>query len=179
MPVWAWVAGGLVVVGIILGVVIYGVYTLVSRTHPIKTPLPSVTATETLQPVKSDTPILNTATPTLAGNPTATPFPPVVLRNNANVRAGPGTVYPVLAVFTAGKQVEIVGRNHAGNWLACVLPGNQQGWISVNSLQVDFDINLLAELAALPEPTLAPLPPTATPQSGVPAASATPTPAPP
>jgi hypothetical protein len=177
IPGWTWAVGGLVIVGIIFGAVFSGGGFLASWIHPTDTPRPVVQATENLapQPVQSDTPTLITTTPTLTPTPTITPLPTVALRINANVRAGPGTDYPVLAVYTTGTQVQVLGRNHAGDWLALALPGNKQGWVAVSSLQVDFDVNKLAELQAPPAPTLEPSPT----EKSFPGAPSTPTPAPP
>jgi hypothetical protein len=172
IPGWAWVMGSLVFLGIILGVVFLGGGNHATQKLPVDTPHPVVQATEkpVLQPVPSDTPTLISATPTLSPTPTGTPLSPVVLRINANVRAGPGTVYPVLAIYTSGTQVRILGRNHAGDWLAIALPGNKQGWVAVSSLQVGFDVKTLAELEAPPAPALEPSPT----EASHPAASAEP-----
>ena len=162
IPGWAWVVGGLVVVGIIIGAVFLGGGNHATQKLSGVTPTLLVQATEepALQPVHSDTPTLTlipttpAPTSTLTPIPTVTPLHPVVLRINANVRSGPGTVYPILVVFTAGTQVQILGRNHAGDWVAIALPDNKQGWIALSSLQVGLDVGTLAELKAPPAPTL-------------------------
>ena len=134
-------------------------------------PAPTATIAVVLLPVDSPTPV-----------PTAATSHQAVFKINANVRSGPGTVYPVLAVQTAGSQVQLIGRNHAGDWLVFSLPGEKPGWVAASSLQVDFDVNTLRELQAPPAPTLAPLP-TATSGSGGPGGPAStplpPTPLPP
>jgi hypothetical protein len=80
-------------------------------------------------------------------------------------------IYPILTVYTAGTQLQIIGRNHAGDWLAFTIPDDKQGWIAANSLQVDFDVQILAELKAPPSAVLL-LEPSAT-EASAPGAPAT------
>ncbi len=180
IPGWVWAIGGMVMVGII-GIILIVAFLassiLASLRSPTDTPRPVVQVTENSapQPTQFDTPTRIATTPTPTPIPSDTPLPSAVLRVNANVRAGPGTIYPIIGIYNAGTQLQILGRNHAGDWLALALPGNKQGWIAVSSLQVGFDINTLSELQAPPAPTLEPTP-TEKSFHGVPA---TPTPAPP
>jgi serine/threonine protein kinase len=164
IPVWVWVVGGLVLVGIILGVVLSRGGNPASPALPVYTPTPVAPATNNpvLIPVEPNNPVLvPTATiealpPALV--PTATVSLQAVLRLNANIRTGPGTVYPVLAVLNAGTQVQVLGRNRASDWLVIALPGDKPGWIAASSVQVGFDPSILAEINPPPPPTLEPLP---------------------
>ncbi len=162
IPVWVWAVGGLVILGIILGVVFSRGGLRASPTLPVNTPTVVVQATDNpvLIPVQPDTPILVPTAPvqTLPPAPaaTATVSLQAALRINANVRSGPGTVYPVLAVLNAGTQVQVLGRNRAGDWLVIALPGNKPGWIAVSSVQVGFDTSILPEINPPPVPTLEP-----------------------
>ncbi len=124
---------------------------------PSDTPVASPVPSETLVPSDTPVPMAPTATQPAARQ--------AVFKINANIRSGPGTLYPILTVYTAGTQIDPLGRNHAGDWLAFSLPGGKQGWAALNALQVDFDVSTLAELNAPPPPTQPPVP-TATPSSG-------------
>ena len=184
IPIWVWAVGGLVILGIILGVVFSRGGHRTSPTLPVSTPTVVVQATNNpvLIPVQPDTPVLVPTAPvqTLppAPAPTATVSLQAALRINANVRSGPGTVYPVLAVLNAGTQVQVLGRNRAGDWLVIALPGNKPGWIAVSSVQVGFDTSILPEINPPPVPTLEPSP-TAGSHPGGPVSTPQPTTAPP
>jgi len=76
-----------------------------------------------------------TLTPDVPASPPATPTPGVAVvrpgpAQGLNVRAGPGTGYPVLAILPAGSRLTPVGRDAAGLWLqvCCVVEG-QPGWV--------------------------------------------------
>ena len=183
IPVWIWAVigvAGLGVVGVIFGVAFLSRMLTAPPSAPANTPLPLVQATEipTLQALQTNTPTRLPNTPTYTAVSTDTPLPPVVLRINANVRTGPGTLYPIKTVLNAGTQVQVVGRNRAGDWLVIALPGNEQGWIALNAVQGVIDVNGLPEISAPPPPTQAAAP-TQTSGPGGPAASPEPTLAPP
>jgi hypothetical protein len=160
LPVWAWAVGGLVILGIILGVVFTRGGHRASPTLPVYTPTVVVQATNNpaLIPVQPDTPVLvpTAPIPTLPPAPTATVSLQATLRINANIRSGPGTVYPILAVLNAGTRVQVLGRNRAGDWLVIALPGNKPGWVAATSMQVGFDTSILNEINPPPVPTLEP-----------------------
>jgi len=62
-----------------------------------------------------------------------------------NVRAGPGTDYPVLATLPAGSRLTPVGRDAAGRWVqVCCVAGDQYGWVLAQLVE------LAANLADLP-----------------------------
>ena len=100
-----------------------------------------------------------TITSTLVYTDTVTFLPFATILINANVRAGPETGYPVIAILAAGTETQVLGRNYRGNWIAIELPRKQIGWVAVGSVTFDFDVNVLPELQTTPLPTL---PPTAT-----------------
>ncbi|WP_297633547.1 SH3 domain-containing protein [Caldilinea sp.] len=52
----------------------------------------------------------------MTSSPTAPPTVPVVV-NNANLRAGPGTNYPIVGGMSAHQTVTVIGRNSTGDWL--------------------------------------------------------------
>jgi N-acetylmuramoyl-L-alanine amidase len=53
----------------------------------------------------------------------------------ANLRAGPGTEHPVLAVVEAGTTVGLLGRS--GAWYQVEGPGYQLGWMAAEVLEID------------------------------------------
>ena len=52
-----------------------------------------------------------------------------VTGQQANLRLGPSTDYPVVKVFTAGTILNISGQNSQGDWLRIRLPEGNDGWI--------------------------------------------------
>ncbi len=137
------------------------------------------TATEALAPssptaVASATPIPPTATPappTAAPTATATPTPAkprVVADNEANLRGGPGTNYPIVGKLAPGKEAEIIGRNSNGDWWRIAWDGAGQAWVAGLVVRVLGPIDTVTVVKDIPPP-----PPTNTPA----APTATPTPA--
>jgi len=107
-------------------------------------PTPTPTHLPTQVPMAAPTCALPgpTATPT----PSPTPVVAVVRPGPAqglNVRAGPGTGYPVLDILPAGSRLTVVGRSADEGWVevCCVLRG-ERGWVA-------------AELVDLPGPDTA------------------------
>lgn len=105
-------------------------------------PTPSVPSpTGTARPALSAT-----ATPSLTATstPTATPGVAVVRPGPAqglNVRAGPGTDYPVLATLPAGSRLTPVGRDGAGQWVqVCCVAGDQYGWVLAQLVELAVDL---------------------------------------
>lgn len=121
------------------------------------------------------------STPSAA--PTAAPRPPRLVVNAplANVRAGPGTTYPVLASIERGQSYDIVGKNAAGDWWRfCCITG-EPAWIIGELVDVEGD-GALAPIseASAQAPTNTP-PPAAiaqSPTASAPAAEPTQPPAP-
>jgi uncharacterized protein YraI len=82
---------------------------------------PTSTSTLTPQPTATNTP-LPTATDTPAPTPTHTLPPEPVVRVDAasttriNLRAGPGTTYPIIGQLAPGDEALVIGRNQAADW---------------------------------------------------------------
>jgi N-acetylmuramoyl-L-alanine amidase len=62
-----------------------------------------------------------------------------------NVRSGPDTSYPVLAVAQFKEVMSLTARNSASTWLRVLRANGQQGWASANYIMVSA-----AHLSALP-----------------------------
>lgn len=194
--------------------VILGVLLLTAATAaacgPAASPTPEPTSTRPMRPtftptvVPTDTltpePPTPTPEPTATATepPTATSEPPsptpeskpvAVVSGTAqvNTRSGPGTAYPVVRQVTRGTELEIIGRNQAGDWWQICLersgPGeacssSQAAWIVGRLVTVQGPTDSVAVAADIPapptprpQPTSPPAPPTNTP-------APTPTPAP-
>ncbi len=145
------------------------------------TELPAVAATPTTAAQVPATPLaasptavaqapaatpLPTASPTPeppAASPTPQPAGPSA-RQAANVRGGPGTVYPIIGGLRGGDPVNIIARNPAGDWFQIRLPNGNEGWVAAS---------LIANASATGLPVAANIPPLPTP-----APTATPPPPP-
>lgn len=84
---------------------------------PVTTPVATATVTAT---TAVTTPIAATATPV----PPVTAVTPTV-SSNANLRAGPGTEFPVIGGTVTGQTLTIVGRNADGTWFRL----DNTGWV--------------------------------------------------
>ncbi|RME84799.1 MAG: SH3 domain-containing protein, partial [Caldilineae bacterium] len=71
--------------------------------------------------------------------PTPTPLPSPQAAYDANVRAGPGTNYDIIAPLYAGTAVEILGRDEDAQWFAIRLPDGTEGWVFASLLSADID----------------------------------------
>ena len=134
---------------------------------PTATPEPAntPTATPTATPEPTSTPTA-TATTTPTATPTVTPTPAPQVRavgKNVNVRRGPGTVFPVIAVLRDGQTAPVIARGPKG-WLQINLNG-KTGWVYSGVVEVSGPVETLAmaENIPTPPPTPTPVPPTATP----------------
>jgi len=117
---------------------------------PPTTRADSPTAPASAQPAVTDTP---------AG-------PVLTILQPANVRSGPGTNYPVIAILAAGSTREAVGRNASAQWYVINYDGGQ-GWVSGQISNYSGDTNALPVITAPPPPptpTHTPVPATATPR---------------
>ena len=81
------------------------------------------------------------------GAATSTPppgsVPATVQAQGINVRAGPGTDFPVVGGLGQGAQVRVLGRNEAGDWLQIQLPGGGRGWVFAPLLSLSGDVEAL------------------------------------
>ncbi len=115
-------------------------------------PAPSSTPSPIPSPTESPAPTL-TPTPTPTETPTPEPSLTVVVSSQfAVVRTGPGNVYPQIAVFSEGITLEILGRSEDREWVNVNLELGQDGWISVDSIDLEFGMSTLAVVIAPPTP---------------------------
>ncbi len=121
---------------------------------PAATATPLITRTSTPTPASTravrSVPPSSTPTPTFTPAPTWTPTPTAtpsvasarVLPGPAsglNVRAGPGTDYPVLTQVRAGDRLTVLGRTEDASWLY-VDTGAVRGWVAAPFVTVHGDI---------------------------------------
>jgi hypothetical protein len=139
--------------------------------NPTSTPMPSVTASSTVEitPTHTDEPPTLTpipsATHTQAASPTQpaseTPLPTAAFQSYTSTaqgsliaRSGPGMVYRWVegSPYPAGTELLIEGRSQDGEWFFIILPGDLKGWVPASELQDDIDLETLAVVKAPPTP---------------------------
>ncbi|MBN1137766.1 MAG: protein kinase [Anaerolineae bacterium] len=148
-----------------------------------RAPSPTPRATQPARvPAPTEPPLAPTATPrptrTRAPSPAATAAPAwgARVRGEAvNLRAGPGTNYPVIAVLKQGTRLTAFERTANSDWFTVeVNDTGQKGWISITVVDMEFDpadLPIVQETPPPPEPTptsveAAPAQPTAPSASG-------------
>ncbi len=127
---------------------------------PTATLTPEVKASRSASPTTTASPTTAasstaTASPTTAASPTvtstATPArPELVVLRNANLRGGPGTVYPIIGAARAGDRLAVTGRYR--DWWRVALPSDRTAWLWGNLAE--------ANGLALRAPTVTDIPPT-------------------
>ncbi|MCS7219688.1 MAG: SH3 domain-containing protein [Anaerolineae bacterium] len=118
----------------------------------VSQPTSTLTSTPSRTPTRMPTPM---RTPTRT--PTPTPSPDCLVKVRIlNVRAGPGTIYPVISSVRAGDALRVIGEAYNCGWLKVVTPKGITGWVSGN-LQY---VTLYRSCTLIPA---APIPPTPTP----------------
>ncbi len=121
---------------------------------------PAVTGTPTGTPEPSATPTL-TDTPEAAAL-TAPPLPSnmaIMLAASVNMRAGPGTDYPVLVSVPGGTEFTVLGQDETGEWLYIGLDDGEAGWVDRSLTSYAGEAPVV--LAAAPPPTPTPPAPAA------------------
>lgn len=133
--------------------------------------------------------VVPTETPTLVVPPTDTPIPQptdtptpsvpmVTVKQNMNVRGGPGTNYPVIGSGSSGDTTKITGRNQDGSWVQVEYPSDDgRGWLYAPLVDVSGDVSTMPVAQASMDP-LPPPPEIAAPSEPPPAEQAA-APAPP
>ncbi|GAB4563896.1 MAG: hypothetical protein Kow0047_13190 [Anaerolineae bacterium] len=121
---------------------------------PTPTPAQGTQAQATGQVVPIETP-----TPVPTPTDTPTPMPPAAVPNtNMNVRAGPGTNYPIIGAARAGQTFLITGKNPQGDWWQIDYNG-RTGWLYAPLTVPQGDVSQIQVAANIPTPP----PPTPTP----------------
>jgi formylglycine-generating enzyme required for sulfatase activity len=86
----------------------------------------------------------------------------VVTADSANLRAGPGTGYPIIGKVTRGERVAITGRSPDGEWVAVRIlrDDGAEGWLALFLLEPRIDLLAVAVVEEIAPPPTVP-PPTA------------------
>ena len=109
--------------------------------------------TPTLVPTYTPTP---SATPTQRvvshSPPTATPVPAVIPKTNMNVRAGPGTNYPIIGSAKQGQSYRVTGRNANSDWWQIDF-GGKRGWLAASLTEGQFSVSVISVVTPPPMPT--------------------------
>lgn len=121
-----------------------------SRAIPPAIPSPQIMPTASAVPTTLAPLPTTTATNTPASTPTATstPQPPtavppsvLVIVERLNVRTGPDTAYPVLALVTAGSHYDIIGRFTADSWWQVCCFDGVPGWVIATAVEIQGDVS--------------------------------------
>jgi uncharacterized protein YraI len=119
---------------------------------------PTFTPTPSPQPTATDTPL--PPSPTATPSPTPEPEPVVTvnetLTTQINVRAGPGTNYPIVARFEPGQAAIVTGRNADESWWQVNLAGTEEpeanGWVFGELVTLSGDNETIPLTEAPPPP---------------------------
>lgn len=95
-----------------------------------------------------------TVTPDPRVTATATPQAPVRVNNIVDVRLGPGAGFAVIGLLGRGENVEVVGRDNDGQWVAIRFPPGSiaRGWIPASAIDNLGDVDSLAVVLPTPLP---------------------------
>jgi hypothetical protein len=123
---------------------------------------PTFTPTPSPEPTATNTPV-PTVTPTPL--PTATPQPMVTVNETLttpiNVRAGPGTNYPIVGHFEPGQQAIVTGRNEEQSWWQVNLnieKTGSPGWVHGELVTFTGNNQTIPAIEAPPPPSPTPDP---------------------
>ena len=97
------------------------------------------------------TPALPPPLPRPSPSPEITGPAVTVLVEGANLRAGPGTDFPVVGVFYQNESAPLLGRNQTGDWLQVQLP-ETTAWIFAPLVQTSIPISELPAIDPPPTP---------------------------
>lgn len=153
---------------------------IVVTNTPLPTPIPveppPAPSEPTAAPPPAQDPVSPISPPTDTPSPEPASGPPqVTIVQDMNVRAGPGTNYPIAGPGPAGETSTIVGRNADNSWVQVEYPltADKTGWVYADLVEISGDLSSVAVVQVAPPPA-----PTAAPQQEEAAAEPTPVPAP-
>ncbi|MBN2501053.1 MAG: hypothetical protein JXB38_09775 [Anaerolineales bacterium] len=120
------------------------------------TPTSTVTATTTttFTPTTTITPTSTVTFTPLPPTATLTPEPIAALAGEEIVIAysGPGKVYYKVAELEPGEELYFTVRSEDGEWLAFTLPNSDRAWVSIEDLDMNFDVYQLEAFDPPPTP---------------------------
>ena len=110
-------------------------------------------------------PTVEVSTETATAEPQAQPAAVRVIVSSANLRSGPGTVYPTAGAIFSGEEATILATNRDRTWYNVQLADGRHAWIAASVTEVinAAAMNSVPVAATIPAaPTFTPVPPTAT-----------------
>ncbi len=84
----------------------------------------------------------------------------VINAATANLRSGPGEVYPVIGKVNQAAVIEVVGKSQDSTWLIARTAEGAEGWIAAKLVTVQGTLDRVSVVAAPPTPTPRPATPT-------------------
>jgi serine/threonine protein kinase/tetratricopeptide (TPR) repeat protein len=103
-----------------------------------------------------------------------------VTSGNVYLRKGPGTEHPAVEILSVGQKLTIVSRDPAARWAAVIAEDGANGWVALETIQFQGDIDQIPTASVMPtspqagQPTLT-LASAASETQAVPGKSSTPT----
>jgi hypothetical protein len=151
-----WIAlavGGMVLVTIIGMLILNGMNGWIAASNPVEASHPTA-AVENAgpDPVRISSVIVNSATPTASPTPptpSATPTPsstPAIesqIAYGSNLRSGPSTAFPIVALLSPNETVILLGRNVPGTWIFVRTLAQLEGWLALQQFVSAPDISTL------------------------------------
>jgi len=106
---------------------------------PIATPIAEPTPTAMLSPT-----VPSEATAALTPVSTVTvPIPARTTGGGLRMRSGPGTDYKVVLLLAEGQEVDVLGRDEAGEWLKLSVDSGEEGWVAAEFIDVGVAVEVL------------------------------------
>jgi hypothetical protein len=152
----ALVAGGALVIGI-LALLLFAPEVVFPPVIPTSTPVLTFTTpvsidtpTQSIAPTSTPMTVQSSPSPTpsvVALTPTATSVYPLgkVNVDVLNLRGGPAVTYGIRAKLMSGDQLNIMGRNEQGDWLAVSTLDGATGWVAAEYM----DIKVMTETLSI------------------------------
>ena len=112
---------------------------------PVLTPEPIATPTTEPTPTAMPSPTVPpeaTAAPTPVSEVTV-PIPSRTTAGGLRMRSGPGTDYGVLLLLAEDQEVNVLGRDEAGEWLKINLDSGEEGWVTAEFVDVSVAVEAL------------------------------------
>ncbi|MFQ5434444.1 MAG: carboxypeptidase regulatory-like domain-containing protein, partial [Anaerolineae bacterium] len=80
----------------------------------------------------------------------------LVLAETANIRSGPGEVYPVVSTAVLSDTLAIISHSEDGDWLVVQMDEESTGWIAADLVELQGSLDNVLAMAAPSTPTPAP-----------------------
>lgn len=89
-----------------------------------------------------------TAVPTTRRVATATSCSDAIVSNpSLNLRSGPGDIYSIVANYSQGTAITVLGKAPGAQWLKVRTPDGRTGWMWTNLMKVNLSMSHISEVA--------------------------------